>query len=87
MIHILTSKAFDKSFKKKDKFIQKKALERIRLFREEPFNPMLNNHSLSGEHKEDKSFNVTGNYRIIFYFIDKNTACLTDIGTHPELYE
>ena len=86
MIEILTTKDFDKSFKKKDKFIQKKAFERIRLFRQDPFNIVLNNHSLTGEYKNERSFNVTGDYRIIFYYIDKNTVCFTDIGTHPELY-
>ena len=86
MIHIITTRGFDKSFKKKGKSIQKKALERIRLFREDPYNMLLNNHPLSGEHKKERSFNVTGDYRIIFYNIDENTACLVDIGTHPELY-
>ena len=87
MIDVITTKGFDKSFKKRDKFIQKKALDRIRLFREDPFNFLLNNHSLAGEHKNKRSFNVTGDYRILFYYFDENTICLTDIGTHPELYE
>ena len=84
---IKTSKDYDKSFKKRDKFVKKKALERIRIFREDPFNVLLNNHSLAGEHENERSFNVTGDVRIIFYNINENTACFTDIGTHPELYE
>jgi mRNA-degrading endonuclease YafQ of YafQ-DinJ toxin-antitoxin module len=86
MINVITTKDFDKSFKKKDKFIQKKAIERIRIFREDPFNILLNNHALSGEHKNKRSFNVTGDYRIVFYYINEGTVCFVDIGTHPELY-
>lgn len=87
MIEILTTKNFDKSFKKKDKFIQKKALERIKLFTQDPFNVLLNNHGLLGEYENKRSLNVTGNYRIMFYYVNKNTIILSDIGTHPELYE
>lgn len=86
MIDVLTSKKYNKSFKKKDKFVQKKALERIRLFREDPFNVLLNNHELNGEYGDERSFNVTGDFRITFYHINEKTVLLTDIGTHPELY-
>ena len=87
MINIIYTKAFYKSLKKKDKFVQNKARERIKIFREDPFNVLLNNHSLAGEHQNERSFNVTGDVRIIFYNINENTACFTEIGTHPELYE
>ena len=87
MIEILTTKDFEKSFKKKDKFIQNKALERIKIFREDPFNVLLNNHALTGEYENKRSLNVTGNYRIMFYYADENTVILSDIGTHTELYE
>lgn len=87
MIYILTTKNYDKSFKKKDKFIQKKALERIKIFQQNPFNILLNNHELTGEYENRRSFNVTGDYRILFYYAKENTVILTDIGTHPELYE
>lgn len=86
MLHTTSNKNFKKSFKKKDKFIQQKALERIRLFREDPLNKILNNHPLGGEYKDERSINVTGDCRLIFYYVDKNTVCFTDIGTHTELY-
>ncbi|PIR68810.1 hypothetical protein COX93_01450 [Candidatus Nomurabacteria bacterium CG_4_10_14_0_2_um_filter_30_12] len=87
MIYILTTKIFDKSFKKKDKFIQKKALERIKIFTEDPFNFLLNNHALTGEYKNIRSINITGDYRVLFYYANENTVIFSDIGTHPELYE
>ncbi|HBA45575.1 hypothetical protein A2W67_00640 [Candidatus Nomurabacteria bacterium RIFCSPLOWO2_02_40_28] len=86
MIDILTSKKYDKSFKKKDKFVQQKALERIRLFREDPFNALLDNHKLHGEYEGCNSINITGDFRAIFEYITKNKVVFYDIGTHPELY-
>ena len=87
MLNVLYSKNFAKSLKKKDKFIKEKARKRIRLFREDPFNVLLNNHALSGEFENKRSFDVTGDYRILFYYADKNTVVFSDIGTHSELYE
>ncbi|MEK7219467.1 MAG: type II toxin-antitoxin system mRNA interferase toxin, RelE/StbE family [Patescibacteria group bacterium] len=86
MIDILTTKKYDKSFTKKDKFVQEKAIERIKIFTKDLYNPLLNNHALTGEHKDKRSFNVTGDYRIMFYYENKNTVVLSDIGTHTELY-
>lgn len=87
MLDVIYTKKFYKSLKKKDQFVKTKARERIKLFREDQFNPLLNNHALSGEHKNERSFNVTGDYRIVFYYVDENTVCFSDMGTHPELYE
>jgi len=86
MISVITTKDYDKSFKKKDKFVQGKAIERTKLFRRDPFNIVLNNHALKGEYSSRRSFNVTGDYRIIFFHINENTVVFSDIGTHPELY-
>jgi len=86
MIDILTTRHFDKSFKRKDGFVKKKALERIKLFQQDPFNYLLDNHKLHGEFGDERSFNVTSDFRITFYHINDNTVLLTDIGTHAELY-
>ena len=79
MLNIITDTKFKKSFKKKDKFVQNKTIERIRIFRKDPFNILLNNHSLEGEYKGKRSFNITGDYRIIFYYINEDTVCFIDI--------
>ena len=86
MISILTSKKYDKSFAKKDRFVQEKAIERIKIFQQDPFNYLLDNHKLHGELGDERSFNVTGDFRITFYHINDNTVIFTDIGTHTELY-
>ena len=66
--------------------MQKKTLERIRLFRQDPFNIVLNNHKLHGEYEGCSSINITGNFRAVFKYINENTVIFSDIGTHPELY-
>lgn len=81
------SKNFKKSFKKKDKFIQKKTRERIRLLRKDPFNIVLNNHKLHREYDGCNSINITGNFRAVFKHLNENNIVFLDIGTHPELYE
>ena len=81
------SKNFKKSFKRKDKFVQEKALERIRLLRKDPNNILLNNHKLHGEYEGSNSINITGNFRAVFKYIDEGHIVFSDIGTHTELYE
>ena len=82
--------AYSSNFNKKIKKIPKKVVdrfyERLELFKVDIFHPILNNHALTGEHKDKRSFNVTGDYRVWFYYIGKDAVILTDIGTHSELY-
>jgi addiction module RelE/StbE family toxin len=87
MIFFTYSKNFKKSLKKKDKFVQEKTRERIRLLREDPFNILLNNHKLHGEYAGCSSINITGDFRVIFKYLDECHIVFIDIGTHPELYE
>jgi addiction module RelE/StbE family toxin len=86
MIIVAYTKDFQKSLKKKDKFVQDKTRIRIRLFRRDPLNILLDNHKLHGEYEGYNSINITGNYRAIFKYISGNQAVFYDIGTHPELY-
>jgi addiction module RelE/StbE family toxin len=86
MIIIAYTKDFQKSLKKKDKFIQEKTRARIRLFRQDPFNVLLDNHKLHGEYEGYSSINITGDFRAIFKYITEGQVVFYDIGTHPELY-
>jgi addiction module RelE/StbE family toxin len=81
------SKNFKRSLKKKDKFIQEKTRERIRLLREDPSNVLLKNHRLHGKYEGCNSINITGNFRAIFEYLNENHIVFSEIGTHPELYE
>jgi len=85
-MNIVFHRNFEKSYKKLPVKIKAKVKERNTIFLEDPFHPILNNHALSGKHVGYRSINVTGNIRIVYKFLDKNTALFSEIGTHSDLY-
>ena len=78
-------KVFAKQYKKLSLRVRQKFNERLRVFETDPFDKILNNHSLHGEYEGYRSINITGDYRAI-YFIDKAVAVFIRIGTHSELF-
>ena len=78
---------FDKRFAKLPKKIQDKAIERIQLFRADPFNSALANHALTGRYSGSRSINISGDYRAIYDPLPNDTALFIDIGTHSQLYK
>lgn len=59
--------------------------QRLKLFGEDEFNPILNNHSLKGQYQGYRSINITGDLRAI-YKIDKGFAIFVTIDSHSNLY-
>lgn len=59
--------------------------ERIRIFFINPGNPILQNHSLTGDLIGFHAFSITGDIRVI-YFIEEDTLHLYDIGTYNQVY-
>ncbi|MEK7161171.1 MAG: type II toxin-antitoxin system mRNA interferase toxin, RelE/StbE family [Patescibacteria group bacterium] len=82
----LVSKKFEKSFDKLPQTTKKQFVERRKLFESEPYHSLLHNHALTGRHSDCRSFNVNGDVRTIFSFIDPEIVHLIDIGTHSQLY-
>lgn len=79
---------FKKNFKKR--VLQNRKLtiqvqDRLKLFQANPANPLLKDHSLSGDMQGFRSFSITGDIRIV-YFLQNNTIWLYDIGTHNQVY-
>ncbi|SFQ00305.1 type II toxin-antitoxin system RelE/ParE family toxin [Parafilimonas terrae] len=62
------------------------ALEKILLFSQQPNNPILKFHKLQGDYNGQYSFSVAYDVRIIVDLIDSDTAVLTMIGSHDEVY-
>jgi addiction module RelE/StbE family toxin len=62
--------------------------KRMELFTNDPFQPSLRTHSLSGVLKGLWSLWINYEYRLIFKFADKEKkkVLLIDIGTHDEVY-
>jgi len=76
------STRYKKSFRRLPPKIQRKAILKIKIFRENPFTPQLRTHPLTGEEKECWAFWVDFTYRIKFIFLNDEEVLFLDIGTH-----
>lgn len=81
-MEIFTTSAFRRKFKKLDSRIQRVAIEKEKIFRNDPFNDQLKTHKLHGKYKHFWAFSVTTVYRIMFDFIEDNRVAYIDIDTH-----
>jgi len=89
MINLSWDKNFGRSLKrhiKKHPESEDKIKEKLRMFTEEPYAPALRNHKLSGKLKDLRAIVVEYDCRIVFKFIDDDTALLIGIGSHEEVY-
>ncbi len=80
---------FLKKLKKLNVRIRKSFKERIILFAHDPQNSQLNNHSLTREHANFRSIDITNDYRALYTEKgegDEIVAYFEEIGTHKELY-
>lgn len=59
---------------------------RLRLFKKDPYAPMLKNHNLKGQYKGLKSINITGDFRAIFEELDHLIIFLL-LDSHSNLYK
>lgn len=85
---IQPSKKFAKAFEKIPAKIQLAFEQRIEIFRNNPFHPLLNNHALTGKYSDFRSINITGDWRTIFQeFNNYRLVSLETIGTHNQLYK
>ena len=83
----IPSKYFEKQSAKLSKSLKFALAERLRLFMTDPYNPLLNNHGLSGSLRHYRTFNVTGDYRVLFETVEQDVVRLIDVDTHPNLYK
>lgn len=60
--------------------------EVIVLFQENPSDTRLHDHALRRRMKGKRAFSITGDVRIVYREIGKNTVRFLDIGTHPQVY-
>ena len=78
-------KDFKKKYQKLPPKIVKKLDDRLRIFKEDEFDPVLNNHALKGKWLGYRSINVTGDIRAIFKR-DSESAVFVTIDKHSNLY-
>lgn len=83
---VIPTKAFTKKVTKLPKQLKRALAQRLRLFMQDPFDILLNNHGLSGSLRQYRSINISGDCRLIYEVWGKETVRLIDIDTHANLY-
>lgn len=80
---------FHRNFVKRSKSLTKKEKEkltqRLKLFEQDQFNPVLNNHSLSGKYLGTRSINIAGDLRAL-YREKGDLIIFVNIDNHSNLY-
>ncbi len=85
-MNIFISKKFEKMYGKCRQETKDKFTERLKIFKKNKYDPILNNHSLSGKLNGLRSINVSGDYRVIFEERSEDIIFMA-IGTHSQLYK
>lgn len=82
--------SFHNNFEKQYKLLsvkqKKKAREKLKLFLNNPFASILNNHPLKGTYLDYRSINIAGDLRAVYKFINDDECIFVAIGTHNQLY-
>ncbi len=85
MLYIL-SKRFERDFAVLPKSVKKKVLVVLQKFVDEPRNPSLHTHGLSGKWSNHYSINSTGDTRVVYVLINDNVIHFVAVGSHSELH-
>ena len=88
MIEIAIENSFIRALKKilkNDNTFEVILKEKLNIFQNNPYDPILKTHKLSGKLNDLLSFSINYDIRIIFYFY-QNKAVFIDIGNHKEVY-
>jgi addiction module RelE/StbE family toxin len=80
------SKTAQKHISKLDIRIKSQLKSKLDMFRKDPNTPSLRQHALSGKYYGCTSINITGDYRLVFEWLDVSSIRVLAIGTHSQLY-
>lgn len=83
---IETTKGFDKQYAKLNAKVKTSFKQRIELFKTNPFDVGLRNHSLKGKYLGFRSIDVTGDVRALYTTKGDTIIIFGFIGTHSQLY-
>ena len=89
MIEISFSTSFREAFKRKvrgNPTLEERFWERVEIFENNPFDPRLRTHKLTGSMRDWWSFSIDYDLRVLFVFVEPGRALFGNIGTHDEVY-
>jgi len=78
---------FEKQYKLLNAKQKKKTQERLKLFLDNSFDSILNNHPLKGKYLDYRSINIAGDLRAIYKFLNDRECIFVAVGTHNKLYQ
>ncbi|OGF26576.1 hypothetical protein A2477_01625 [Candidatus Falkowbacteria bacterium RIFOXYC2_FULL_47_12] len=82
------SKRFTKEYRKCPPLVRAAFKRRLQLFIQNKNETLLHNHQLSGNFKNRRSINVTGDWRALYEKFDNgNAVYFVALGTHSQLYK
>ena len=85
-MRVTTHRVFERQAKKLSKKLRAQMWERLALLEIDEFNPLLNNHKLGPPYETYNSINITGDYRLVYKFLERDMYYLRAVGTHHQLY-
>lgn len=83
---IETTKAFDKQYAKLNLKVKISFKKRVELFKVNPFDVSLHNHSLKGKYLGYRSIDISGDVRALYTTRGDVIIIFGFIGTHSQLY-
>jgi addiction module RelE/StbE family toxin len=83
---ILFHRNFEKNYVKLRAPERNKFKERLSMFAEDPFHPVLGNHALNGKYQAYRSINIGGDLRAVYKTVKNEEYLFVAIGNHAKLY-
>ena len=81
-MQVIYSPTFLRQYKKLEGDVQKRAEEKERIFRQNPFDTRLKTHKLHGRISNLWAFSITSKIRIVFEFGEAGSITFHAIGKH-----
>ena len=85
-MRVLYKKRFEREFKRLDEKVKLAFSERLELFVQDKFHPLLRNHAVDAAFPGCRSINISGDLRAIFRE-EGDVVIFMHIGTHSKLYK
>lgn len=89
MTEVALSPSFRRAYRKRihgRRELEERFARQLELFIQNPHDPRLRTHKLSGQLKELWSFTVDYDCRVVFYFTSGGGAVFVGIGKHDAVY-
>lgn len=83
---IVFHRNFSKSYRRLTPKLKNQFKRKLKLFLEDPLNPLLNNHALHGAWRRFRSINISGDWRTIYQPVGDDSIEFVIIDTHSNLY-